>query len=367
MSEHEIKEIRKIIHIDMDAYFASIEQRDFPQLRGKPVVVGGSPNSRGVVSTASYEARKYGIHSAMPSARALKLCPKAIFVRSRFDVYKEVSEQIRNIFFEYTHLVEPLSLDEAFLDVTINKKGMKSATIIAQTILYEIYQKTKLTASGGVGPNKFIAKIASDIKKPNGLTVVTPEEVDKFVAELPIGKFFGVGKVTEAKMKKLGIKTGLDLRQWPREELINHFGKAGKYYYDVARGIDNRPVSTERERKSVGVERTFKKDIASFEEYYAALEKLADELVHRLDKNKTQGYTITVKIKDSDFVVHTRQITMDHPLMGYDELIETGKQLIDYLLIDPIPLRLIGLTVSHLTSEGDAEKPIENPQIELPI
>ena len=351
----------------MDAYYASIEQRDFPQLRGKPVVVGGSPNSRGVLATASYEARKFGIHSAMPSARVLKLCPNAIFVRGRFDVYKEVSNQIRDIFYGYTDLVEPLSLDEAFLDVTANKKNMRSATIIAQNILYEIFQKTELTASGGVGPNKFIAKVASDIKKPNGLTVVTPEEAEQFIAELPIGKFFGVGKVTEAKMLKLGIRTGHDLRQWPLEELRRHFGKAGKYYYEISRGIDNRPVSVERERKSVGVERTFKKDISSYEEYYSALEKLAEELDRRLKKNDARGYTITVKIKDSDFIVHTRQVTLEKSIRDYEDLLHYGKHLIQYLLPDPIPLRLIGLTLSHLNDDMDTGEKIDSPQIDIPL
>lgn len=345
--------VRKIIHIDMDAYYASVEQRDFPQLRGKPIVVGGPPNSRGVVSTASYEARKYGIHSAMPSSRVLKLCPKAIFVKPRFDVYKEVSLQIREIFFQYSDLVEPLSLDEAYIDVSNNKKNMKSATIIAQEILYNIFQKTKLTASGGLGPNKFVAKVASDFKKPNGLTVVTPDEVENFIANLPIGKFYGVGKVTEKKMISLGILSGKELRLWPLVELQKHFGKAGKYYFDIARGIDNRPVSPERIRKSVGVERTFKKDILSPGEFEEAIYKLAVELQRRIERQQTAGQTLTIKIKDPNFVVHSKQITGDKFIRDIDEIFLMGKKLFYQLLPEPRPLRLIGLTLSHLDTEKE--------------
>lgn len=358
--------VRKIIHIDMDAYYASVEQRDFPQLRGKPVVVGGPPNSRGVVATASYEARKYGIHSAMPTSRVLKLCPKAIFVKPRFDVYKEVSLQIREIFFQYSDLVEPLSLDEAYIDVSNNKKNMKSATIIAQEILYNIFQKTKLTASGGVGPNKFVAKVASDFNKPNGLTVVTPDEVENFIASLPIGKFYGVGKVTEKKMISLGILSGKELRFWPLVELQKHFGKAGKYYFDIAHGIDNRPVSPERIRKSVGVERTFKKDILSPNEFEEAIYKLAVELQRRIERQQTGGQTLTIKIKDANFVIHSKQITGDKFIRDIDEIFLMGKKLFRQLLPEPKPLRLIGLTLSHLDTEKDSASP-NIGQIEFPF
>ena len=244
--------LRKIIHIDMDAFYASVEQRDFPEYRGKPVVVGGDPNSRSVVSTASYEARKFGIHSAMPTSKAKRLCPHAIFVFPRFSAYKTVSRQINEIFHEFTDLVEPLSLDEAYLDVTENKKGVASATQIAKEIKKRIFEVTELTASAGVAAIKFIAKIASGMNKPNGLTVITPNEAEKFLEELPIGKFYGIGEATEKKMLSLGIKTGKDLKQFTQSELIRHFGKSGSFYYNIVRGDDFREVEPYRTRKSIG-------------------------------------------------------------------------------------------------------------------
>jgi len=243
----------------MDAYYASVEQRDRPEFKGKPVIVGGDPKSRGVVAACSYEARKFGIHSAMASSTAYRLCPDAVFIRPRFDMYRAVSTQIREIFYEYTDLVEPLSLDEAFLDVTENYKGMPSATIIAKEIKREIYRRTGgLTASAGISFNKFLAKVASDINKPDGITVITPEMADEFIDRLPIRKFFGVGKVTEEKMLNLGIKTGADLKQYRKEQLIQLFGKSGNYFYDIAHGLDDRPVQPNRIRKSMGKETSYK-------------------------------------------------------------------------------------------------------------
>ncbi|MEX2455980.1 MAG: DNA polymerase IV, partial [Balneolaceae bacterium] len=233
---------RKIIHIDMDAFFASVEQRDFPQYRGKPLLVGGSPQGRGVIAAASYEARKFGIHSAMPASKAVRLCPSAIFVKPRFDVYKEVSQQIRAIFLDYTDLVEPLSLDEAYLDVTENHKGIPSATLIAREIKKRIKEETGLTASAGISENKFLAKIASDMDKPDGIYLISPERAEAFIEDLPIGKFHGVGKATQEKMERLGIHTGKDLKTWNEVNLVKHFGKSGHHYYRIARGIDNRIV-----------------------------------------------------------------------------------------------------------------------------
>jgi DNA polymerase-4 len=348
----------------MDAYFAAVEQRDFPQLRGKPVIVGGDPGSRGVVATASYEARKYGIHSAMASATALRLCPQAIFVKPRFSVYKKVSGEIRAIFYEYTDLVEPLSLDEAFLDVTENKKEISSATIIAREILDSIYKKTGLTASAGVAPNKFVAKIASDIQKPSGLTVISPEKVEKFIAELPIGKFYGVGKKTEEKMKKLGIYTGKQLRQWPLEELIRHFGKAGHYFYQVARGIDKRPVMPHRERKSIGVENTFRKDLRNRNEYLAELNKISAELAKRIKAKNSGGYTLTLKLKDNNFRVSSKQHTFSHIIMDADEIYSIAQRLLNELLPRPRPVRLLGLSVHNLLTNEDDK---EFEQLELPF
>ncbi|MDH3349896.1 MAG: DNA polymerase IV, partial [Desulfobulbaceae bacterium] len=256
-----INQQRKIIHIDMDAFFASVEQRENPHLKGLPVIVGGNPHGRGVVSACSYEARTYGIHSAMSCAKARRLCPKAIFIRPHMERYKEVSQTIMAIFHETSSLVEPLSLDEAFLDVTINKKKNPSATLLAQELRSQIFRKTGLTASAGVSCNKFLAKIASDINKPDGITVITPEEVLPFIGKLPVRKFYGVGKVTERKMHALGIKTGGDLRRFQRSELLHYFGKSGIFFHDIVRGIDNRPIIAERSRKSIGSETTLSKDV----------------------------------------------------------------------------------------------------------
>ena len=274
-----MQSIRKIIHIDMDAFYASVEQRDRPELKGKPVIVGGDPQSRGVVAACSYEARKFGIHSAMASSTAYRICPDAVFIRSRFDVYRAVSSQIREIFCEYTDLVEPLSLDEAFLDVTQNYKGMPSATLIAREIKRKVYDRTGgLTSSAGVSFNKFLAKVASDINKPDGITVITPDMADEFIDRLPIRKFFGVGKVTEEKMFSFGIKTGADLKKFKKEKLIHLFGRSGNYFYDTAHGLDDRPVEPNRIRKSIGKETTFSEDINNTDQMIEVLENIAAKL-----------------------------------------------------------------------------------------
>jgi DNA polymerase-4 len=340
--------IRKIIHVDMDAFYASVEQRDHPGLRGKPVIVGGPPNSRGVVATCSYEARKYGIHSAMPSSRAFRLCPRAFFLPPRFDVYRQISRQIREIFFCYTDLVEPLSLDEAYLDVTENKKGIPLATEIARRILREIYQKTGLTASAGVSFNKFLAKVASGYNKPRGLTIVTPKKAPGFIDRLPIGKFFGVGKVTEKKMHDMGIKTGADLKKLTREQLTGRFGKAGAYYHDIAHGIDNRPVNPHRERKSMGMERTLSKDIDNKQEMLQRLEKIARQLEEDLKKRGIKGRTITLKIKYFDFKSITRGITIDHPVYDADTVMKYIPALLDNTDAGKIKVRLLGISLSNL-------------------
>src|SRR5210317_2501448 len=293
-----MQSIRKIIHIDMDAFYASVEQRDRPELKGKPVIVGGDPQSRGVVAACSYAAREFGIHSAMASSTAYRLCPDAVFIRPRFDVYRAVSSQIREIFCEYTELVEPLSLDEAFLDVTENYMNMASATLIAREIKKKIFNRTgKLTASAGVSFNKFIAKVASDINKPDGITVITPDMADEFIDRLPIRKFFGVGKVTEEKMLNIGIKTGADLKRYKKEQLIQIFGKSGNYFYDIAHGLDDRPVEPNRIRKSIGKETTFPEDIDDTNQMVEILENIADRLENSLIKHEAKGRTITLKIK----------------------------------------------------------------------
>lgn len=349
MSEQD-KKVRKIIHVDMDAFYASVEQRDRPELRGKPVVVGGPPNSRGVVSTCSYEARKFGIHSAMPSSQAYRLCPHAVFLKPRFEEYKKVSLQVREIFYEYTDLVEPLSLDEAYLDVTQNKKGLMLATEIAKEILREIYRKTGLTASAGVSFNKFLAKVASDINKPNGLTVVTPKMASLFIDRLPIGKFFGVGKVTEQKMHAMGIQTGADLKKVSRDDLVQRFGKSGDYYYSIAHGIDERPVNPHRIRKSIGQERTLSKDTGDRHEMLEKLESLAAGVETYLKKNRTSGRTLTLKVKYYDFKQVTRSITLPGPITEAPVMMQYIAPLLDKTDAGKKKVRLLGVTMSNLES-----------------
>jgi len=358
------KDLRKIIHIDMDAFYASVEQRDDSRLRGKPVVVVGQPDSRGVVATCSYEARRFGIHSAMSCARAYRLCPQVIFVRPRFSAYHEVSQQIREIFLRYTDLVEPLSLDEAYLDVTINKPGIQSATWVAQIIRQKINKETGLTASAGISYNKFLAKIASDVKKPDGLTVVTPEQAEQFIAQLPIRRFHGVGRVTEKKMQNLGILTGADLRLRSRQELDRNFGKAGEYYFNSARGIDLRPVVPNRVRKSIGKETTLTEDTADRGQMLTVIGDLAEKVATLLQAKQTSGLTLTLKIKYSDFQIVTRSISREQPFETADEILLLSEKLLLKTEAGDRAVRLLGVTISHLTTDIPADEPL---QLELPF
>ncbi|MER2996822.1 DNA polymerase IV [Pontibacter populi] len=344
--------IRKIIHIDMDAFFASVEQRDNPELRGKPVAVGGS-RARGVVAAASYEARKYGVHSALASKIAAQRCPHLIFVKARFDVYSAVSRQIREIFFAYTDLVEPLSLDEAYLDVTENKIGMPSATIIANQIRQRIFEETGLTASAGVSYNKFLAKIASDMNKPNGFTLITPDKAEDLVASLDIGKFHGIGKVTAAKMQSMGIVTGADLRERSEAELIRNFGKVGSYYYRIARAQDERDVQPHRIRKSIGSERTFETDIAEEEAMLEQLQYLAKEVAQDMERLKATARTITLKIKYFDFTLNTRSKTFLSEFSAEDAIFTVARDLLRSPQLPQFPIRLLGISVSSLLYQHD--------------
>ncbi len=298
--------VRKIIHVDMDAFYASVEQRDDPKLKGLPVIVGGKPNGRGVVAACSYEARKFGVRSAMPSAEAYRRCPQAVFVKSRFDAYKEASKQIHTVFNEFTDLVEPLSLDEAYLDVSNNTLFSGSAYRLAREIKTMIWERTQLVASAGVSYNKFLAKIASDYDKPDGIYCILPEDGESFVASLAVGRIHGVGKVTEQRMHALGIHTGADLRRWSEEELSLEFGKSARYYYLVARGIDHRPVRVSRTRKSLGSERTFGQNILKREEMLDVLDTLADELLRELSAKQWVSTTVTIKVRFADFTTYTR-------------------------------------------------------------
>jgi DNA polymerase-4 len=346
---------RKIIHIDMDAYYASIEQRDNPGYRGKPIVVGGLPEGRGgVVATASYEARKFGIRSAMPSKKALELCPHVIFIRPRFDVYKMVSGQIRAIFARYTDLIEPLSLDEAFLDVTEDKQGIGSAIDIAAAIRAAIRTELNLTASAGISINKFLAKIASDMQKPDGQTFIGPSRVEAFMEALPVEKFFGVGKVTAAKMNSLGLFTGADLKKRAEAELVRLFGKAGRFYYQISRGIDERPVQPDRETKSIAAEDTFPVDLTTLEEMVPELEKLATVVANRLDRNKLKGRTVTVKIKYADFRQITRSRTLPGATDNFVSIFETAVDLLRNSGLKNKRIRLLGISMSNFDTAGDA-------------
>jgi DNA polymerase-4 len=340
---------RKIIHIDMDAFYASVEQMDNPELRGKPIAVGGAEN-RGVVSAASYEARKFGVRSAISGVLAKKNCPELIFVRPRFDRYKEISKKIHKIFHEYTDLVEPLSLDEAYLDVTKNKKGNPSASLLAQEIRARIFNEVGLTASAGISVNKFVAKIASDYNKPNGQKTVNPDEVISFLEQLPIQKFYGVGKVTAEKMFQLGIFTGLDLKNKPVEFLEKHFGKSGGFYYNVVRGIHNSEVKSNRITKSVAAEHTFDINLSSEIFMLEKLEKIASELERRLKKHQISGKTITLKIKYSDFSQQTRSKTMPYFISDKALIYETVKELL-YQEKMKDSVRLLGISLSNLNTE----------------
>lgn len=342
-------ENRKIIHIDMDAFYASVEQMDNPALRGKPVAVGGSEN-RGVVSAASYEARKFGVRSALSGVMAKKYCPELIFVKPRFDRYKEISSKIQKIFQEYTDLVEPLSLDEAYLDVTHNKKGNPSAGLLAEEIRARIFSEVGLTASAGISVNKFVAKIASDYNKPNGQKTVNPDEVIAFLEELPIRKFYGVGKVTTEKMYQLGIFTGLDLKSKSLEFLEKHFGKSGNFYYNVVRGIHNSAVKSDRITKSVAAEHTFDVNLSSEIFMIEKLESIAIALEKRLNKHKVAGKTITLKIKYSDFTQQTRSKTVPYFISDKGLILEIVKELL-YQERMKDSVRLLGISLSNLNTE----------------
>ena len=346
--------LRKIIHVDMDAFYASVEQMDNPELKGKPVAVGGG-GKRGVVSAASYEARVFGVRSALSGTLARKRCPDLIFVKPRFDRYKDLSNEIRSVFYEFTDKVEPLSLDEAYLDVTENKKNIASASIIAKKIRERIFQKTGLTASAGISINKFIAKVASDFNKPNGQKTVDPHEVISFLEALDIRKFYGVGKVTGEKMYQLGIYEGRDLKQKNIEYLTTHFGKSGSYYYNVVRGIHLSDVKVNRVQKSVAAERTFINNITSEIYMLEKLEQISEELEKRLHKSNVSGKTITLKIKYSDFTQQTRSKTISYFISDKHLILETAKQL----LFQEKPknsVRLLGISLGNLNNQDSKEK-----------
>ena len=343
----------------MDAFFASVEQRDNPELRGKPVAVGGG-GPRGVVAAASYEARVFGVRSAMPGMRARRLCPDLIFVPHRFDVYREVSRQVRGIFERFTDIIQPLSLDEAYLDVTSNKPGIVSATYIAQEIRRMIFDETGLTASAGVSYNKFIAKLASDQNKPDGLCVIRPEDGADFVATLPVRRFHGVGPVTAQRMQRMGIETGADLRNRPLEFLRQHFGKSAEYYYWAARGRDDRPVRDREERKSVSVEDTFADDFTSEEDLSRELLRLIDRFWPRMEKAGVNGRTVTLKMRFSDFSIITRSRSLPGPVSGIEEFRELSLALLRAQLPPRMGVRLLGIGLHNLT--GEDEDGVEGPE-----
>jgi DNA polymerase IV len=347
---------RKIIHIDMDAFYASVEQRDNPELRGKPVAVGGS-RERGVVAAASYEARRFGVHSAMPSVTAKRKCPDLIFIKPRFDAYRAISLQIREIFAEYTPIIEPLSLDEAYLDVTVNLKGIASATKIAEEIRARIRSETGLPASAGVSYNKFLAKLASDHRKPDGLFVITPRMGPEFVETLPVEKFHGVGPATAAKMQRLGIGIGLDLRAQTLAFLQQHFGKAGPYYYWIARGVDARPVRADRIRKSVGAENTFPTDLFTYEAACDALREIVDKVWRYCEGAGIHGRTVTIKVKFADFQQITRSRTGQVSIGTRRELEQLSNALLEPLFPVARGIRLLGVSLSSLgTEEAEQER-----------
>lgn len=340
--------LRKIIHIDMDAFFASVEQLDNPELRGKPICVGGG--KYGVVAAASYEARKFGVKSAMPGKRALELCPHLIVIRPRFNRYKEISKKVRDIFYEYTDLVEPLSLDEAYLDVTENKKGIDSAKEIATEIRKRIFDEVGLTASAGISINKFLAKVASDYHKPNGQKTIHPTKIESFMEQLPIEKFFGIGKVTANKMHEMHIFTGKDLKAKSEQELIQLFGKSGKYYYDVVRGIHLSEVRPHRIQKSVGVEETYWENLLDDAAVFEQLTIISNELEKRLSPKNILGKSLTLKIKYKDFSVFTRSNTKEEYYLNATEFLKTAKKLWELRPFDK-PVRLLGLSLSNLNTE----------------
>jgi DNA polymerase IV len=350
---------RKIIHVDMDAFYASVEQRDDPSLKGKPIAVGHG-SGRGVVAAASYEARKYGVRSAMPSVTAIRRCPDLIFVRPRFDVYRSVSQQIRAIFLDYTPLVEPLSLDEAYLDVTANLRGLPSATATAQEIRARIWEATGLTASAGISYNKFLAKLASDANKPNGQCVIAPGKGEAFVADLPVGRFHGIGPKTAEKMNRLGIVTGADLREWDIPSLRRQFGKSGAWYHAISRGEDDREVRPDRPRKSSGSETTFSTDLQDAESIENGVRAMADEVWDWCERTGVRGRCVTVKAKFSDFVQVTRSRTLGVPVEDRETLHRIAVELVRTLYPPRAGIRLLGVTLATLQSGADTE-----PQLAL--
>jgi len=350
---------RRIVHVDMDAFFASIEQRDFPEkYAGEPIAVGGNP-PKGVVKAASYEARPYGIHSAQPAIEADRQCPDLIFVSPRMEVYQKESRRIRTILGEYTDLIEPLSLDEAYLDVTNPKKGPPSGTLIARRIREEIYQETGLTASAGVGPSKFVAKVATGQGKPDGLTVIRPEDQLDFIAGLPIGDFHGIGPVTEEKMQEMGIETGADLQETPEKRLRRRFGKRGGHFKRLAMGEDDRPVKPDRERKSVGAERTFSDDISRPKEMLSRLEPIAGRVSERLESAGRKGRTVTLKLKSHEHEVSTRQTTLRRAVRSASALIRLAERLLQRPHPPEEPVRLLGLSVSSLIGGEEGGEQLE--------
>lgn len=350
--------MRKIIHIDMDAFYTSVEQRDNPQYRGKPIVVGGSPEGRGgVVAAASYEARKFGVRSAMTSRKAIQLCPDLIFVYPRFSAYKSVSQSVQEIFHRYTDLVEPLSLDEAFLDVTEDKQGIGSALTIAEEIRKAIKDELRLTASAGISISKFVAKVATDMNKPDGMTFIGPSKVKSFMEKLPVEKFFGVGKVTAEKMNAMGLKTGMDLKKLTEAELVKHFGKHGLFFYKIVRGIDDREVQPDRETKSISAEDTFPDDLTNPETMKAELEKLASVVAGRVQNHSLKGKTVVLKVKFSDFKQITRSQTLPAPVDDMKAIWAVSKELLDSADLIGKKVRLLGIGVSGFEGRSIIPKP----------
>ena len=357
--------IRKIIHVDMDAFYASVEQKDRPELKGQPIAVGGS-SQRGVVAAASYEARKFGVRSALSSVVAKRNCPELIFVKPRFDRYREISNQIKEIFHEFTDLVEPLSLDEAYLDVTENKKDQESATYLARDIRNMIYEKTGLYASAGISINKFLAKVASDINKPNGQKTISPKEVIPFLEGLEIGDFHGIGKKTAEKMNRLGIFNGADLKSKSLEFLLQHFGKRGNHYYQIVRGLHLSDVQPTRIRKSVGAERTFSENLIAENDLLEKIDHIADEVAARLKKHQLSGKTITLKIKYSDFTIKTRSITLEDNLSQKNKIYNYAVALLRQESLER-SVRLLGITVSNFRTEVREENNFIYRQLKIPF
>jgi DNA polymerase-4 len=364
MNSIEQKHYRKIIHIDMDSFYASVEQRDNPELIGKAIAVGGSPEGRGgVVATASYEARKFGVHSAMPSKQALKLCPHIIFLYPRFAAYKEVSRQIRAIFHRYTDLIEPLSLDEAYLDVTDDKLGIGSAIDIAKQIKQAIKDELGLTASAGISINKFVAKIASDMNKPDGLTFIGPSKIEKFIEQLPVEKFHGVGKVTAGKMKLRGLHNGADLKKLSEGELVNLFGKSGRFFYKIVRGMDNRAVEPNQETKSISAEDTFSYDLTEYGEMNIELEKIALIVFNRMKQYNLSGRTVTLKIKFNDFKQITRSRSFAEGIADLDVIIDVAKMLLSAIDFTERSVRLLGISLSNFDNLTIKETDVYQPRL----